>query len=176
MQGGWQQWRSLYRYLPFVLYFLRLLTSSLNFNQVFHLLFKTCFKQASTSSCATNYAFQSQDFFRNTTIFFWNFYLLLKMAQFLLLRSSKHCRSSYWPCLANWFSFWSSYSCLCITVFRDFLQWSTCWEIQARCGFTRLTEESPNPGQRKHWTQSETLKKGGFSLLPLAVTPCLYPT
>lgn len=36
-----QHWKSLYRYLPFVLYFLRLLTSSLNGNQVFHLFFKT---------------------------------------------------------------------------------------------------------------------------------------
>lgn len=45
--------------------FLRLLTSSLNVNQVFHLLFKTCFKQASTSSNATNYAFPSPDYFRS---------------------------------------------------------------------------------------------------------------
>lgn len=100
----WRSWRSLYRYLPFVLYFLRLLTSSLNVNRVFHLIFKTCFKQASTSSYPTNYAFQSRDFFRNTTIFFWNVYLLLKMAKFLLLRSSKHYRRSYCPCLANQFT------------------------------------------------------------------------
>lgn len=100
----WQQWRSLYRYLPFVLYFLRLLTSSLNINQVFHLLFKTCFKQASTSSYAIKYAFQSPDFFRNTIVFFWKFYLLIKTAQFLLLRSSKCCRRSYCPWLAIWFT------------------------------------------------------------------------
>lgn len=104
MQCGWQQWRGLYRYLPFVLYFLRLLASSLNVNQVFHLLFKTCFKQPSTSSYVTNYAFQSRELFRNTIIFLWNFYLLLKMAQFLLLRSSKHYRRSYCPYLANWFT------------------------------------------------------------------------
>lgn len=59
-----KQLRNLYRYLPFVVYFLRLLTSSLNVNQVFHLLFKTCFKQASSSSNATNYAFPSPDYFK----------------------------------------------------------------------------------------------------------------
>lgn len=59
-----KQWRNLYRYLPFVVYFLRLLTSSLHVNQLFHLLFKTCFKQANTSSNATNYAFPSPNYFK----------------------------------------------------------------------------------------------------------------
>lgn len=176
----WQQWRSLYRYLPFVLYFLRLLTSSLNVNQVFHLLFKTCFKRASTSSYAIKYALQSPDFFRNTIIFFWNFYLLINMAQFLLLRSSKYCRRSYYPWLAIWFTV--SVACTPAFIllypwifFREAL-WRPCWEIWARYSFATLTEESPNSGQRKHQTETETPKKGTLGLLPPVVTVyCLYP-